>query len=85
MGLLGMSTEMAMAGLVLVYDFTVYRKDSRERLAFTVEAANDDAARLELEHRMAGVGITPEQMPDWRIGVTVLRARLEKIKAERDA
>lgn len=57
----------------MTYDFTMYRADGLETLAFTVEAADEDAAHRELERRMAGVGITAEDLVDWKIGVTVIR------------
>lgn len=57
----------------MIYDFTVYRKDGRETLAFTVEADGEAAARAELADRLAGVAITRADMGEWRVGVTVVR------------
>ncbi len=57
----------------MIYDFTVYRTDGLETLTFTVEADDEPAARRELGMRLAGVGISAEDMGAWRVGVTVVR------------
>ena len=57
----------------MTYDFTVYRKDGRERLDFTVEAAGEDLARMELERRLVGLGITAAELVDWKIGAMLVR------------
>lgn len=66
----------------MTYDFTVYRLDGLETLGFTVEADDEDAARRELAQRLAGVGITAEELGDWKIGVTVVRQGRERSEHE---
>lgn len=62
----------------MIYDFTVYRTDGRETLAFTVEAEDERTARRELADRLAGVAITRADMHEWRVGVMVMRQGRER-------
>jgi len=51
----------------------VHRKAGDTKLLVTVEAASADLARIELENRLTGLGITPAELVDWTVGATVIR------------
>jgi len=57
----------------MTYDFTVFGPARAPALAFTVEAPSEDEARLELRQRLLGLGLSDEELVDWRVAVTVVR------------